>query len=353
MNLTKLASGWIETEDRPTYHGWPTLCRTSDGRLLAAVSGGRERHICPFGRVYLYESTDGGLTWSAPRILSKGPLDDRDCGIVEAGDGSLLINYFTSIAFTRETNMPESWKEPMNSITLETLRREHGFWMMRSTDGGRTWSEKYAVPVNNVHGPTLLNDGSLLWIGRERGHYIDQSCMGLRVKVYHSTDNGLTWKAIAAMPELAGQSQRHWHEVDTVQMADGRLITQIRNENNKTCIADIGTWQAESFDMGITWSTYHKVSPSFPSDLLRLADGRILMTAGSRQKPYGVHVLVGPEIPVRHWSDETILTDDDETIDCGYPSTVQLDDGTLVTLWYSYRSRTGVAQLRWLKWKLD
>ena len=36
-----------------------------------------------------------------------------------------------------------------------------------------------------------------------------------------------------------------------------------------------------------------------------------------------------------------------------YTPSVALMTGTLVTLWYSYRSKTGVAQLRWLKWKLD
>ncbi|MBQ4107360.1 MAG: exo-alpha-sialidase [Lentisphaeria bacterium] len=355
MKFTKLATGWITTESKPTYHGWPTLCVLSDGRLLAAASGGRERHICPFGRVYLYESCDGGCTWSEPRILTQGPLDDRDCGIVEAADGSILINYFTSIAFTREVanGVPPSWQPAMDSITLETLRKEHGFWMIRSTDGGKTWSEKYAVPVNNVHGPTLLNDGSLMWIGRERGHFIDNSCMGLRVKAFRSTDNGLTWELVATMPEVPGQDQRTWHEVDTVQMEDGRLITQIRNQYAQTCIADIATWQTESFDLGRTWRPYHEVSRCFPTDLVRLKDGLVVMTGGCRQKPYGIRFRVGPEIPVRHWSDEMILSDDDISYDSGYPSTVQLPDGTLVTLWYSIHPELKIAQLRWLKWKLD
>ena len=33
------------------YHGWPTLLRRATGELLVAYSGGREAHICPFGRV--------------------------------------------------------------------------------------------------------------------------------------------------------------------------------------------------------------------------------------------------------------------------------------------------------------
>ena len=33
------------------YHGWPTVTRRQNGELLVVYSGGREGHICPFGRV--------------------------------------------------------------------------------------------------------------------------------------------------------------------------------------------------------------------------------------------------------------------------------------------------------------
>ena len=39
--------------------------------------------------------------------------------------------------------------------------------MIRSTDGGRTWSERYSSLVNSPHGPTQLRDGRLLYAGKE------------------------------------------------------------------------------------------------------------------------------------------------------------------------------------------
>ncbi len=51
------------------YHGWPTLARGRSGRLLLSYSGGRESHVCPFGRVELLQSDDGGKSWTWPRVI--------------------------------------------------------------------------------------------------------------------------------------------------------------------------------------------------------------------------------------------------------------------------------------------
>ena len=378
MKIERIADGWIETEKSMTYHGWPTLCKLPNGDLLAVASGGRESHVCPFGRIYCYRSTDGGLTWSEPQILSSGPLDDRDCGVTVAADGSILINYFTSTAFTtlakyfayrddpvlwpekqqemlRECHhlidFSDGWMEKMREINLDVLSREHGFWMMRSADNGRTWSEKYAVPVNNVHGPTLLQDGSLLWVGREKsGDFVQSATFGDAAKAYISRDNGLTWQVRSQLPQ-PGWDQRSFHELHSVQTADGVVITQIRCTYNTGCMGETYTLQTESYDGGHTWGPYRKICDGYPCHLTNLADGRVLTTYGWRQKPFGIRCRFGLELPLRFWQEEIVLTDDGDSLDLGYPSTVQLADGSLVTLWYQFRNAVGMASLRWLKWR--
>ena len=82
---------------QPEYYcGWPTLTRRSNVELMVVWSGGREAHVCPFGRVDMMRSMDNGKTWSWPRTLLDGPIDDRDAGIVETAKGSLLVTTFTS-----------------------------------------------------------------------------------------------------------------------------------------------------------------------------------------------------------------------------------------------------------------
>ena len=81
------------------YHGWPTLTQRKNGQLLLVSSAGRESHICPFGRVELMASKDQGSSWSWPRVLLDGPIDDRDAGILETQQGTLLATTFSSVAY--------------------------------------------------------------------------------------------------------------------------------------------------------------------------------------------------------------------------------------------------------------
>src|SRR5262245_32944884 len=100
------------------YHGWPTLLRRSSGELLVACSGGREAHICPFGRVELVRSSDEGRTWSWPEVILDTPIDDRDAGLCETQTGTLLVTTFTSLAYQPALDSARNW-------TSERMERWH------------------------------------------------------------------------------------------------------------------------------------------------------------------------------------------------------------------------------------
>ena len=358
MQVQKIQEGWIETESPLTYHGWPTVCHTGNNRLLAVCSGGREKHVCPFGRIYLYESLDGGSTWSIPRILSDGPLDDRDAGITVAADGSLIINWFSSICFLNHhvrDELPERWREAEEKIKFSELRKELGFFMIRSTDGGKTWTKKQSVPVNNVHGPALLRDGSLLWVGRKRGD-ITGGGFGNSVVAYSSHDHGVSWELEAVLPAIPEIPHKNWHEIHTVQDPEnGMIYTQIRVQPDNTPIEDVGIWQTESWeiDKARIWTQPHFICNGHPPHLTALQDKRLLMTYGYRRPELGVRCRVSIK-KANHlwWSNELILCDQADNLDVGYPATVQLQDGSFFTLWYQFRKSTGTASLHWLKWNL-
>src|SRR5690606_3743520 len=110
-------------------------------------------------------------------------------------------------------------------ISADQRQAELGTWMIRSTDGGVTWSARYAVPVNSPHGPVQLTDGRLLYCGAELWK------PERRVGACISADDGVTWQWLATIPTRDGDDHRQYHELHAVEAADGRLIAHIRNHN--------------------------------------------------------------------------------------------------------------------------
>lgn len=329
------------------YHGWPTLTRRKSGELLVVCSGGRESHVCPFGRVELMRSKDNGATWSFPRVLLDGPIDDRDAGIVETAEGSLLVTTFTSLAYepllARATNKA-AWQAAHNRISQSQRQAELGTWMIRSMDGGITWSTRYDCPVNSPHGPVRLANSHLLYAGKELWKGDN------RIGVSISQDDGQSWSPLSAIPTRAGDDHKQYHELHAVETADGRIIAHIRNHNAKNLRE---TLQSESDDGGKTWSTPHAIGVwGLPSSLLRLNDDRLLMSYGHRRKPYGNQARVSRDHG-RTWSDPMTISADGVGGDLGYPTTVQLDDDSLITVWYERMKNSPKAVLRQAHWRLQ
>jgi sialidase-1 len=343
------------------YCGWPTLTRRSSGQLLVVWSGGREQHVCPFGRVDMMRSDDDGQTWTWPRTLLDGAIDDRDAGVLETAQGSLLVTTFTSLAYetyeldkaiANESSKTDAWpKEKLrrwlavhHRLSSEQRQAELGQWMIRSTDGGNTWSRRYSSIVNSPHGPTQLSDGRLLYAGvtlwdKER-----------KVGVCQSKDDGQSWQWLAEIPTRPGDQSENYHELHAVEAADGQLIVQIRNHNSNS---NRETLQCESTDGGQSWSVPRSIGVwGLPSFLLRLRDGRLLMSYGHRRKPFGNMARISADQGAS-WGEPLAISEDGIGGDLGYPSTVELGDGSLLTVWYEKMKGSSQAVLRQAQWSID
>lgn len=334
---------------RSHYHGWPTVARRKNGQLLLVCSGGRDDHVCPFGQVELMRSNDDGMTWTFPRVLLDTPIDDRDAGVLETAKGTILVTTFTSIGYQErfDTVTPHTrlqrWVAAHNRVSAEVRKRELGQWMIRSTDGGVRWSPHYDCIVNSPHGPIQLSDGRLLYAGKDI--YVTDKWIG----VCESSDDGITWRKLAQIPTRPGDDPQNYHELHVVEAANGSIITQIRNHNEKN---DRETLQTESTDGGKSWSVPHVIDVwGLPSHLLRLHDGRLLMSYGHRRSPFGNQARVSDDSG-KSWSEAIVLSGDGVGRDLGYPSTVQIADGSLVTVWYEKLATSALAVLRQAHWKL-
>jgi len=341
------------------YNGWPTVARRRNGELLLVCSGGRESHVCPYGRVELMRSTDGGDTWSWPRILIDGPIDDRDAGVLETARGTLLVTTFTSLAWDDRLaaaekkgevgsekwpkEMVERWHAVRRRLPSEERKKLLTQSMIRSTDGGVSWTPTYYSIVNSPHGPIQLNDGRLLYPGAtifERTQ---------RVGVCESLDDGKSWRWSTAIAARPGDTTDGYHELHGVEVSPGHVVVHIRNHNKKN---EGETLQTESHDGGQTWTLPHPIGVwGLPSHLLCLRDGRLVMSYGHRRPPFGNQARVSSD-GGRTWSEPLLLSTDGPGRDLGYPSTVELDDGSLLTVWYEVRPGSHFAVLRQARWTL-
>lgn len=337
------------------YAGWPTLTRRRNGQLLLVYSGGREGHVCPFGRVELMVSNDEGATWGWPRVLLDSDLDDRDAGVLETAQGTLLVTTFSSLAYEEVLAQAERnkgswpqeklarWRAARDRLPAEVRQQRLGQWLLRSEDGGLTWSAPQPSLVNSPHGPIQLSDGRLLYAGKEL--WTGERRTGVAV----SHDDGKTWSWLATLPVRQGDDAANYHELHAVETADGRLIVHIRNHNKANSNE---TLQTESADGGRTWSVPRPIGVwGLPSHLLRLRDGRLVMTYGHRRAPLGNQARMSTD-DGRTWSHPLTLSADGVNTDLGYPSTVELSDGTLLSVWYEWRREAGRCVLRQARWKL-
>ena len=79
----------------------------------------------------------------------------------------------------------------------------------------------------------------------------------------------------------------------------------------------------------------------WPFDATVLKSGHLLLSYGTRVDRFGAGVVLSKNLG-QTWDEEhrVLLGWDSLNTDTGYPSTVQLDDGTIVTMYYAVGTAT-------------
>ena len=120
-----------------------------------------------------------------------------------------------------------------------------------------------------------------------------------------------------------------------------RATTIPYNDGDPRCVL----WETFSDDGGGTW-----VHPfpthlwGYPPHLLVLADGRVLCSYGYRRPPYGERACVSPDGITWDPANETILSQDAPNGDLGYPASVELGGGKILTVYYQPPVPQGTVQ---------
>ena len=317
------------------YFGWPSVCRVGEHELLAAASGFRTGHIDPFGKSVCFTSPDDGKTWGEPLIVNNSPIDDRDTGLVALGEGRALLTWFASDTrelLSRPSNGADRLKtrryrmdfHPVVDVWDDAVVAANvgAFTRLRNADG--SWSERRMSPVAAPHGPARLRDGSLLYLGNECRYAPGMARWVGDVIAVRSADEGATWETLGtiAAPETGRDVEPH-----VLELPGGELLGAIRHQ------PDFSIYLTRSADGGKTWAKPEFLVLGAPPSLLLHSSGTIIMSYGWRGENPGQRVAFSRD-GGRTWSLDWILRDDGPTPDLGYPSTVELADGSLCTVYY-------------------
>lgn len=304
---------------------FPNAIRAQDGSVVAVYREATD-HVCSVGRIMFVSSPDG-RRWSEPRVVVDTLLDDRDPMLVQLSTGELLLSYFR-IDWTREPHI----------LT--------GTYVVRSTDGGATWSQPVQI------GSAMNERSERVWNGYLQGHAASHGQIvelangellaplyGLLpdndwhiASVVRSRDRGMTWLADDEVVLDAEEGVRCVEPVLTL-LPDGELIALVRTEEAARL--------TRSSDGGHTWSAPERLWRwASSADTVVLADGSVFCVYGDASRQiWPSRPTVGTVIDEPHSSwdkgrTRLLYDSGNDTFDQANPAAVELADGSLLTLTY-------------------
>lgn len=356
MNIKLIGNAEIIMSNPHSHHGyfaWPTVSLLQNGKIAVGASGFRLEHVCPFGKAVISFSSDGGETYTLPAPVIDTPLDDRDAGICTFGKSGVIFTSFNNSAeMQREYNQENEYVQNyINTITKEDEEKYLGATFRISRDFGVTFGKIYRSPVTSPHGPTELKDGTVLWAGTR----FDDVFGGIEIRRL-DTESGET-ELIGRI--TASDNKYVLNEPNMLELPNGRLICHMRCENSELFNGGseelFTVFQSVSDDGGKTWSAPEMLldeTGGAPPHLIMLSSGILLCTYGRRKMPYGIMAMVSCD-GGESWEKDIRIYENTASDDIGYPSTVELDDGTLITVFYATDAENKPCNIMQQKWRIE
>jgi len=346
------------------YFAWPTVTRLKNGRLALVASGFRLAHGGAFGKTVISFSEDEGETWSLPAPVIDTILDDRDGGITAFGESSLIVTSFNmptdysrnlteALGVYGEDRSPEkvaAAKAYANSyedmVECCFNWEEHmGTNYRISHDNGISFGELVQSPVTAPHGPIEMPDGTLLYIGRN--YDPTNTYQGTHLHCYKIYADG-TYEFVS---EIENVGDGFWGcEPHAIRLDDGKILVHIRVQD-PAAEEKFTIYQCESYDDGKCFTKPHQVlsdKGGSPAHLI-CQEGTVISVYGYRQYPYGIRAMFSQD-KGETWDFDNVLVDDGPSWDLGYPASVVLEDGKILTVYYASpdnNSPSAIFQIIW------
>lgn len=344
-----------------------TITEQKNGDLVAAYFGGtRERNpdVC----IWTSRKPKGSDCWEAPVLAADGVFDlsDADAALAGINDSTTeasrgpVLPYHKGMRMKRKACWnPVLYTMPDGEILLfykiGSSVGDWTGWLVRSRDGGKTWSRREALPkgfIGPVKNKPVMVDGRLLCPSSTEGD-------GWKFHVEIFDTRTKQWKYVGpvkADSALRTQDEQ-MHPIDCIQpsiltLKDGRLMVLMRTRN---------AFLAKSYssDGGETWSDVTLTDiPNNQSgtDAVTLKDGRHALIYNNFQTITGTKK--GPRTPLsialsddgEHWH-HALTLEDSPISQYSYPAIIQGRKGDLhcIYTWRRQRVRYEAIDINKLK----
>ena len=358
--MVKPIEHYVIYHDVRFHAAFPSMARFSDGRLTLAFRRARDGmwllpaekrekidplsymdHIDSRSHIVLLALDENGIVAAQnPDQLPADPeaADQETALLALPGDRLLLASFSWYPLPAHASGQPGERSAPGDERVgchfiywgshCSLRERAEGAWVYHhrylTPDGGYgRWlgSDKSKACVPPAHGQALWRDEEIL-LPLYGG--VDEGCA-----LFVSDDEGSNWH-FRSLIALDQQQQVTFQEPALCSDGQGGMVCFMRTSDADGRLATV-----HSHD-GLHWSEpkLHQLI-GHPFHPLLLDDGRILLSYGYREKPYGIRArLLDSPLHDPDHSEEIIIRDDGLCPDLGYPWAVQLQNGQMLLSYY-------------------
>ena len=296
---------------------WPNLTHLPDGTIHTTLFN-QPTHGGWEGDVECWASVDEGHTWTLRGVPAPHEPTTARMNVAAglARDGSMIV-------------IASGWsrRNPVGDYTSPHEGKVLDNWVCRSTDGGASWSHEETltkpddkgigcIPFGDIDGQTDGSLGVCIYSGTNKAG--NQSCYLTR------QDQGRS-RSRKSIIECSISN-----ETAPLVVPDGSILAVARTSVEQHLELHRSTY------LGATWQAQCPLTlfGQIPAHLLALADGRVLLSYGLRNKGlHGVATRIR-DYDGKTWNAPRIIVNYGRDVDGGYPSSVQCADGTIVTAYY-------------------
>jgi sialidase-1 len=326
---------------------FPSIIRTSNGNYLLAfrkapnrIKLGEDRnyHVDANSYLYMIRSKDGIIWNNNDELLYANPLGgSQDPCLLQLRNGDIFLS-----SYLWSFSKPEIILKMKKPITVKSdYFVLMGGYCLKSTNEGKNWSKHY--PPLSISSETRYNSfgkklpsfnrgslyenkaGNIFWVVASQDQEDPQK---KSAHLICSKDSGLTWEYMCVVAEDKSVS---FNETSIIETPAGNIVAFMRTNyfEGHACIA-------RSINGGLSFQDWRDMGfTGYPLHALQLKDGKVLLTYGYRNKPYGIRArILNAECTNYETAPEIIIRDDGASDDLGYPWSIELDSNNILVIYY-------------------